>query len=135
MLNRRAAFTLVESLLVLGMVSLLLFLAVLLRPQSYAGMEITTFEKRFSILYQKERLLAQEKERILRLTFDRESVWSEEEELPFPVGYQMNQREVVQVSSSGFVSPRTIIFSNTQKKKQLKLVFLFGGGDYYFEEK
>ncbi|MCO0831813.1 type II secretion system GspH family protein [Fructobacillus sp. W13] len=131
--NRKAAFTLVESLIVLAIVSATLFLCVTLQPKKETGMVMATFKKRFSLLYQSERLLAQEKEQMLSMTFSKNALWTEHERLVLPEGYRVRGEEVVKISASGFVSPKTILFIDDIRKKIFRLVILFGGGDYYFE--
>ncbi|GAO99566.1 type II secretion system protein [Fructobacillus ficulneus] len=126
-----SAYTLVESLFVLGITAILLTLALSfqLRPP---GQTVSGFENQFTAVFQKQRLQSQNTGKDVQLEFTKHRLVVDQESVPYPAGYSAQTEKIVVIKASGYVAPGHIIFE--KGKEILKLIFQFGGGSYRFEK-
>ncbi|MDF7637371.1 hypothetical protein PT274_03720 [Leuconostocaceae bacterium ESL0958] len=129
---RQPAFTLVESLLVLFLLTLLFSLAVQYRPQA-PQQSVLTFEHSFAQLLQRARVTAQVQDQAVMLAFEPDALTALGVQVAYPAGYHLHQVTSVRVHRTGYIHPQTITWQAGQK--ELALIFQFGGGTHRFQQK
>lgn len=126
-----AAFTLVETLVVLSVVSLMIVLAVSFRPVN-VGPRTADFEKMIVASYEHCRVRAQTGNHTIKMFFQHEGVQIGDQLTAYPAGFTLQKEQILYIQPSGFVSSQTIVFEHN--RRILRFIIQFGGGGYRFEE-
>jgi len=123
------AFTLLESLIVLSVVASMLLLSYTIKPHHQ---QMTQWEPTFKSQWQQARLTAQQTQKNVTVTFDRDAVIFDRDRLKYPKGYSNSVSTQIKILKTGYVAPGTITL--TTGKQTIKIIFSLGGGEYRVEK-
>ncbi|MBS9337977.1 hypothetical protein [Fructobacillus parabroussonetiae] len=129
-LRKRSAFALVETTMVLGLVSLLMLLGVAF-PKNQEGQEWRTFEKQVMTAIELGRHQAQAANEPVFLDFTADALRLAKRTYPYPRRFVIEKPIRLSIAKSGFISPQSVYWSNGQKR--IRLVIQFGGGHVDFK--
>ncbi|CAM3151588.1 type II secretion protein [Leuconostoc rapi] len=129
MKHTNKAFTLLESLIVLGVLSSMLWVGCTKIPQTE---HINQWEATFKSQWQHARLTAQQEQKTQVVHFEAQTISFGREIIKYPSGYQNASPKSIRILKTGYVAPITITLTSNQKT--LKLIFNLGGGDYRIEK-
>ncbi|MEX0380138.1 type II secretion protein [Leuconostoc sp. MS02] len=128
MKHTNSAFTLLESLIVLGVVASMLLIGCAIKPPNQ---QLAQWEPAFKSQWLRARLTAQQTQKNVIVTFDEDMVLFGSERFKYPKGYQNNKPKQLKILKTGYVTPMTITL--TTGKQTIKLIFSLGGGEYRVE--
>lgn len=123
------AFTLLESLIVLGVLASMLLVGCTKTPKMQHSMQ---WEATFKSQWQNARLTAQRDQETQVVHFDEQTVSFGHEVIKYPTGYYNHAPKKIRILKTGYVAPITITLTSNQKI--MKLIFNLGGGDYRIEK-
>ncbi|ADG40542.1 MULTISPECIES: type II secretion system protein [Leuconostoc] len=130
MKHTNKAFTLLESLMVLGVLASMLLVGFTKIPKSQ---HTNQWEATFKSQWQHARLTAQQEQKTQVVNFEAQTISFGREVIKYPHGYQNASPKSIRILKTGYVAPTTITL--TSGHQTFKLIFNLGGGDYRIEKK
>ncbi|MBZ6004109.1 prepilin-type N-terminal cleavage/methylation domain-containing protein [Leuconostoc gelidum subsp. aenigmaticum] len=122
-------FTLLESLIVLSVVASMLLISCTIKPHYQ---QMAQWEPAFKSQWHQARLTAQQTQKKVTVTFDRDVVIFDRDSFKYPKGYSNNVLTQIKILKTGYVAPVTIVL--TIGKHTIKIIFSLGGGEYRVEK-
>lgn len=127
MQNKRAAFTLIETVVVLCIDSVVGLSGQQLLPSKSADAWVT-FEQQFDLAYEKARQRQLYMGQAFAVIAQGDAVFVDNQRVPLPAGWVARYRMVE--CRRHYVKPATIMMWHADRPKPVRLVFQFGGGTY-----
>lgn len=118
-------YTLLESLIVLGLVAGMLFIGTTVNAPKVS---VTRWTDSFDARWQQVRLTAQTRQQVAVVDFQATGISFNGQKLAYPRGYLNQKPQKIRILATGYVAPTTIVL--TQQMHTIKIIFSLGGGAY-----